>query len=61
MSRIVGRQNATVQLQVRLVDAEYRPLDNAHITLTVTGPEKQEIVLTTTGSGTETGVYTAQY
>ena len=46
---------------MRLADAEYRPLDNAHIKLTVTDPEKQEIVLTTTGSSTETGVYTAQY
>jgi len=55
------RQSQTVELRVRLADEEFRPLNNANLELTVTDPEGQEIVLSTSNSEQESGLYTARY
>ncbi len=50
-----------VDLRVRVRDAQYRPLDNARVTLKITAPGGEELNLDAQPDGREAGTYAATY
>ena len=54
-------QASAVDLTVRVRDAEYRPLDNAKVSLKLTLPDNETLTLDAEPAGTESGVYAASY
>ena len=54
-----GGQSVDIQVQIR--DELFRPLDNAHVSLTVVAPDEKEIPLTLTASSEEAGQYEATF
>jgi hypothetical protein len=53
--------DGTVKLAVRVRDAAYVPLDNAAVTVKVTGPDEKVAQLTAEGNGQRAGLYEASY
>jgi uncharacterized membrane protein len=53
--------NPAVSIMVRLRDAEYRPLDNAKVTLRINRPGGDELTLEAEPDGREAGAYVATY
>jgi uncharacterized membrane protein len=51
----------TVDLTVRVRDAEYRPLDNAKVTLRIKLPDASDLTLEAEPNRRESGVYSAAY
>jgi hypothetical protein len=51
----------TVQATVRVRDVEYRPLENAKVSVRLTLPGKDELVLVAEPDGSEPGTYTTTY
>jgi uncharacterized membrane protein len=54
-------QASAVDLTVRVRDAEYRPLDNAKVSLKLSLPGDETLTLDAEPAGTESGVYAASY
>jgi hypothetical protein len=50
-----------VELRIQVRDAEYRPLDNAKVTLRITLPNRESLTLDAEPDAREPGAYTATY
>src|SRR5207237_7920984 len=53
--------DGAVTLAVRVKDAAYAPLDNAAVSVQVTGPDAKPVQLTAEASGSRAGLYQASY
>ncbi len=56
-----GASSPTVDLRVRVRDAEYRPLDNAHVALSVMLPDGRSLAIDAEPESREPGTYAASY
>ena len=60
-ARDADNADGTVTLAVMVRDAEYAPLDNAAVSVRVTGPDGKPLELTAEPGGAKPGVYRAAY
>lgn len=55
------KPSTPVNIQVRVRDSEYKPLDNASMVVTIETPDKSELILDAEPSAVEAGLYETTY